>query len=599
MTKHIQYTAKGLASLGRGPDSTLVHMSPRELQGLHALARAHGKELTTNPHTGLPEAGILDTILPIAATVLTGDPMIGAAVSGATTMMKGGSLQQGLMAGLMSYGMGQLVPGLTGMQDAAPITEGELTPELFPTYTPSPEVAQATASQATASQTGAGAAQAGTASVQGEAPPNISNTLNTSSAPTDTSGGAINFNAPSFTNPGGLGTQANPQALATFGSPTTPSAPAPAAPAPAAPAPAAAAPAAAPAATPAKSWWGGLTGTQQLGVGAAGLMGLKALGQQQTLNTAPLQTPNYYVGSTYSPGTPNPNYGKPGNTQPALIGQGYKQGSFSPTYVPPVYVPPITAKEGGIIGLARGGAIKKMDMGGITGDRTNRPHYMTNEADVVPDMFNATSPNAVIQSDAPGVIPISKATGAGPNRLATPTTANDTLVKNMMKNGAATSPRYLSMIAGDPTIDPAYSGMAQQYLATQKLGAGSNYGLTMPAGASSATATAAQGGVMQSNMAKGGMAALPEYAAGGRLLHGDGDGMSDSIPAVIRGKNTQRAALADGEFVIPADVVSHLGNGSTNAGAKKLYHMMDKIRHARTGNAKQGKQINPERFMPA
>jgi hypothetical protein len=82
-------------------------------------------------------------------------------------------------------------------------------------------------------------------------------------------------------------------------------------------------------------------------------------------------------------------------------------------------------------------------------------------------------------------------------------------------------------------------------------------------------------------------------------LHGDGDGMSDSIPAVIRGKNTQRAALADGEFVIPADVVSHLGNGSTNAGAKKLYHMMDKIRHARTGNSKQGKQINPERFMPA
>ena len=328
-------------------------------------------------------------------------------------------------------------------------------------------------------------------------------------------------------------------------------------------------------------------------------MGLKALGQQQTLNTGPLQTPNYYVGSTYSPGTPNPDYGKPGNTQPALIGQGYKQGSFSPTYVPPVHVPPITAKEGGIIGLARGGAVKRMAMGGITGDRTNRPHYMTNEADVVPDMFNATSPNAVIQSDAPGVIPISKATGAGPNKLATPTTANDTLVKNMMKNGVATSPRYLSMIAGDPTIDPAYSGMAQQYLATQKLGAGSNYGLTMPAGASAATATAAQGGVMQSNMAKGGMAALPEYAAGGRLLHGDGDGMSDSIPAVIRGKNTQRAALADGEFVIPADVVSHLGNGSTNAGAKKLYHMMDKIRHARTGNAKQGKQINPERFMPA
>jgi hypothetical protein len=56
--------------------------------------------------------------------------------------------------------------------------------------------------------------------------------------------------------------------------------------------------------------------------------------------------------------------------------------------------------------------------------------------------------------------------------------------------------------------------------------------------------------------------------------------------------------LADGEFVIPADVVSHLGNGSTDAGAKQLYAMMDRIRKARTGNPKQGKQINPNKFLP-
>jgi hypothetical protein len=75
--------------------------------------------------------------------------------------------------------------------------------------------------------------------------------------------------------------------------------------------------------------------------------------------------------------------------------------------------------------------------------------------------------------------------------------------------------------------------------------------------------------------------------------------MSDSIPAVITGKKPQRAALADGEFVIPADVVSHLGNGSTEAGSKQLYKMMDKIRYARTGNKKQGKQVNPEKYMPS
>jgi hypothetical protein len=100
-------------------------------------------------------------------------------------------------------------------------------------------------------------------------------------------------------------------------------------------------------------------------------------------------------------------------------------------------------------------------------------------------------------------------------------------------------------------------------------------------------------------MAAGGIASLPEYAAGGKLLRGPGDGMSDDIPAVIKGEKPQRAALADGEFVIPADVVSHLGNGSTDAGAKRLYAMMDKVRQARTGRKAQGRQINAERYMPA
>jgi hypothetical protein len=87
-----------------------------------------------------------------------------------------------------------------------------------------------------------------------------------------------------------------------------------------------------------------------------------------------------------------------------------------------------------------------------------------------------------------------------------------------------------------------------------------------------------------------------EMARGG-YLDGQGDGMSDSIPATIEGK--QPARLADGEFVVPADVVSHLGNGSSKAGSKRLYAMLDKVRHARTGNKKQGKEIKPEKYMPA
>lgn len=81
-----------------------------------------------------------------------------------------------------------------------------------------------------------------------------------------------------------------------------------------------------------------------------------------------------------------------------------------------------------------------------------------------------------------------------------------------------------------------------------------------------------------------------------RYLRGITDGMEDKIKTSI--DNKQPALLSHGEFVIPADVVSHLGNGNSDAGAKKLYQMMDRVRQARTGNKKQGKQINPDKFMP-
>jgi len=82
----------------------------------------------------------------------------------------------------------------------------------------------------------------------------------------------------------------------------------------------------------------------------------------------------------------------------------------------------------------------------------------------------------------------------------------------------------------------------------------------------------------------------------GTYLRGETDGMADQIPATIDGK--QPARLAHGEFVVPADVVSHLGNGNSDAGAQQLYKMMDRIRMARTGNKKQGKEIDPNKFAP-
>ncbi|NDG31069.1 hypothetical protein EB118_13505 [bacterium] len=112
-------------------------------------------------------------------------------------------------------------------------------------------------------------------------------------------------------------------------------------------------------------------------------------------------------------------------------------------------------------------------------------------------------------------------------------------------------------------------------------------------------------GLVPTRAASGGIMGLSALASGGatgpanapRTINGAGDGMSDSVPATIEG--IQEARLADGEFVIPADVVADLGNGSSSAGSKKLYAMMDRIRQARHGTTKQPPEVNMNRLMPA
>jgi hypothetical protein len=102
------------------------------------------------------------------------------------------------------------------------------------------------------------------------------------------------------------------------------------------------------------------------------------------------------------------------------------------------------------------------------------------------------------------------------------------------------------------------------------------------------------------SMAQGGMSHLGDYSDGGRLLKGPGDGVSDSIPATIANKRPAR--LADGEFVVPARIVSELGNGSTEAGARKLYAMMDRVQKARgktTGKNRVAVNSRAEKLLPA
>ena len=125
---------------------------------------------------------------------------------------------------------------------------------------------------------------------------------------------------------------------------------------------------------------------------------------------------------------------------------------------------------------------------------------------------------------------------------------------------------------------------------------------------SSSTGGGAAGGLQQAyamggatGYALGGLGTLGGYSDGGRLLKGPGDGVSDSIPATI-GRKQQPARLADGEFVVPARIVSELGNGSTDAGAKKLYAMMDRVQRARgktTGKNKVAANSRADKYLPA
>ena len=107
----------------------------------------------------------------------------------------------------------------------------------------------------------------------------------------------------------------------------------------------------------------------------------------------------------------------------------------------------------------------------------------------------------------------------------------------------------------------------------------------------------AAGGGLMGYAGGGGISSLGSYSDGGRLLKGPGDGVSDNIPATIAGK--QPARLANGEFVVPARIVSELGNGSTDAGAKRLYEMMDRVQKARRKTKNVAADTKAHKYLPA
>jgi len=283
-------------------------------------------------------------------------------------------------------------------------------------------------------------------------------------------------------------------------------------------------------------------------------------------------------------GQPNVEYSGP------LSKLKYDPDKFTasaPTYAPASVYRPTYAAEGGIMRLAQGGMatgpVERMSQNMMGGqgnmfplsqqEHTNfaTPTQMPASAEIIrSDYDTKTNPYSGVMMARGG---IARYDGGGLSALAgIPSSGGQTnTVTQTSDQGIAALPGKKRMLTKEQMDAIALQGMSKGAMKD------------------------IYGQMAEQGLAAGGH--LGGYSDGGRMLKGPGDGMSDNIPATIAGK--QPARLADGEFVIPADVVSHLGNGSTDAGAKQLYAMMNRVRKARTGNSKQGKQIKPAKYMAA
>lgn len=512
-------TARAVRSYGRDDDTMLIHMTPNEVNSLQGLAMAHGGSLTINPHTGLPEAGFLKSILPTllgaGLTFFSGgalSPLMAAGVVGGGTALATGDLNKGLMAGLGAYGGASLGGALssTGTEaaKAAMVPEGGLG--MSELLNPASQMSVGPPiSENAISQLATAAPQMSMAPVtapMGMTAPQLATAQAAAPTGLDTLGAGLK----DLTTPGGMGR---------FGSAFT-------------------------------AQTGGGLGT------SAALTGLSAPFMEAAQPQYAL--PETTTGSSY-PGPYKPSERKvqyPGQARDRRDSSEFSYFTSTNPYP-------------GIMAAASGGAVRYQEGGAVDGaeilDRTVQMPSSAYQAGTVPE-FNYnfqpvgvyTPPSASIptpaQTTANEAVGLLDGDGGGMafrerlNRL------------RSMYEPQSTAPN-LSKYKYDPTTQRMVPAVTQ--------------------------------------MAQGGLAALNAFSEGGmpkgRFLQGDGDGTSDSIPATIGG--TQPARLADGEFVIDARTVSEIGNGSSKAGAKKLYAMMERV-HAERKKAKRGQDSNADRHLP-
>ncbi len=554
-----QQSAQGIASLGRNGDSMLVHMSPREVEGLQGLAMAQGGSLTINPDTGLPEAfslrNMFASLIPTGIGFLLGGPAgamigknFGAAAQTAAPIL-GGMAAGSLVA--KSQGadplMGAVTGGLGGWSGGSMGSAymGATNPTI--TNAASSNIGSSLANQADdlASNTALNSVQGGKAGIdfnalaQNKISPGINinpqtvpgNVLSTSSI----TKGAIPDAIPGLAETRGTLPSFTPQAAGGTSSPLF-----------------------------SLNKFTDQVGLPKLGMtaGTAVLSGLE----------------------------PSDLYGEPFDPRTKDRYDPYARLNLN--------------NDTGLRLLAEGGQIKDYAVGGAISSNPSVGGGLS-------DLYN--------RAEGSTTQPISN-DGYGMGRL--DRLASQESLEHAKNLGYAEGgdvgmnldklPSLNLNTAGGPSEDSsvfnpmthlfggsgisamgAYPGISDPFGLTGSSAPGLYRGMPNPFGLTGQSAPQTpKSYALNLNSGK----QEPQYAQGG-YLDGQGDGMSDSIPATIEGK--QPARLADGEFVVPADVVSHLGNGSSKAGSKRLYAMLDKVRRARTGTKKQGRQIKAEKYLPA
>jgi hypothetical protein len=628
----LQLAAQHLASKGRGPDTTLVHMAPGEVDSLQAIAKAHGGSLTVNPDTGLPEAGFLSSILPMIAgvglTAMSGgalSPMMAGLITGGVTGAATGSLKKGLMAGLGAYGGAGIGGALAGMgatqaSNAAAtelagtnanlmsqLGEGANAKDILMArgaQSAGPAMQALNANPVQMSMTdkmmagvkglgneagrdafmqniggaqglfksGAAAlspllmAQAGETAQRPADPPNRFefDAGATGAGPSRDSSESTYFRPRlrQYAEGGSTGMTGQSDEYYRYLMGLAP------APRPYTPAPAATQASISPlvAASPTAARRDDTYSDSMAFDDPNNPQNPNAWG-----NLTPLQQATFYANnpgySAVSKGVSNFFAGTiPGKIQAALDPKGtlerslVVQGLNPATGLPPglnLSTVPVSIQEGMMSGLDTVPTITDEQAAQMMADEINASLGMT--------------PTAPAPAQTPDVVV------GGPIDTSNPVGTN------------------IGMIDANIGIDPSGFG-------------GIDPGVAVDVAA--ATAAGIDAGIDPGEFARGGLSSLAafanggynlgDYSDGGRLLRGPGDGVSDSIPASIADKRPAR--LADGEFVVPARIVSELGNGSTEAGARKLYAMMNRVQQNRRKSIGKGKvavNSRSDRLLPA